>query len=282
MSSSTRTTSTRSCRRADIPAVADRDPPRPSFLSAIGARQGRGRRRFTEIVPWRMQPPKSAPAPLTFAKSSRRILHPLWDRYKRITPMQPRPTDTPFHWPWRATEEFLHRAVAEVPIEDIERRALIMSHPCFGDETATTGDHARRLHRARSGRAGPPPSPHRRCYPICNPGRRRRHPRQRPLVRHEDRRSDPDTADGVARPYQSEQEPDRLVRRRQHAAAARAQRAFLRAGRSEERGFLEGGRRRRTSLARCRTCGCQCPDRSAQFTEISLSGRSRPARCWAR
>ena len=66
-------------------------------------------------------------------------LHPLWDRYKRITPMQPRPADTPFHWPWRRTEEFLHRAVAEVPIEDIERRALIMSHPCFGDETATTG-----------------------------------------------------------------------------------------------------------------------------------------------
>jgi hypothetical protein len=28
-------------------------------------------------------------------------LHPLWDRYKRITPMQPRPADTPFHWPVR-------------------------------------------------------------------------------------------------------------------------------------------------------------------------------------
>jgi gentisate 1,2-dioxygenase len=66
-------------------------------------------------------------------------LHPLWDRYKRITPMQPRPLDAPFHWPWRKTEELLHRAVAEVPIEEIERRALIMSHPCFGEETATTG-----------------------------------------------------------------------------------------------------------------------------------------------
>jgi gentisate 1,2-dioxygenase len=66
-------------------------------------------------------------------------LHPLWDRYKRITPMLPKPLDTPFHWPWRETEALLHRAVAEVAIEDIERRALIMSHPCFGDETATTG-----------------------------------------------------------------------------------------------------------------------------------------------
>lgn len=66
-------------------------------------------------------------------------LHPLWDRYKRITPMQPLPADTPFHWPWRDTEALLHRAVAEVAIEDIERRALIMSHPNFGQETATTG-----------------------------------------------------------------------------------------------------------------------------------------------
>jgi gentisate 1,2-dioxygenase len=53
--------------------------------------------------------------------------------------MQPQPPDTPFHWPWRATEALLHRAVTEVAIEDIERRALIMSHPCFGQETATTG-----------------------------------------------------------------------------------------------------------------------------------------------
>lgn len=66
-------------------------------------------------------------------------LHPLWDRYKRITPMQPQPQETPFHWRWRDTETLLHRAVDEVAIEDIERRALIMSHPCFGEETATTG-----------------------------------------------------------------------------------------------------------------------------------------------
>lgn len=66
-------------------------------------------------------------------------LHPLWDRYKRITPVQPKPLDTPFHWPWRDTEALLHRSVGEVAIGDIERRALIMSHPNFGQETATTG-----------------------------------------------------------------------------------------------------------------------------------------------
>lgn len=67
-------------------------------------------------------------------------LHPLWDRYKRITPMQPRPRDTPFIWRWRDTEPLLRRAVNEVPIEEIERRALIMSHPCFGSDTATSAN----------------------------------------------------------------------------------------------------------------------------------------------
>ena len=82
-------------------------------------------------------------------------LHPLWDRYKRITPFQPQPIDQPFQWRWRDTEPLLHRSVAEVSINDIERRALIMAHPAFGQETTTTstmlsaftvldpGDHAR-------------------------------------------------------------------------------------------------------------------------------------------
>ena len=272
MSSSTRTTSTRSFPRADIAAVADRDPPRP-FLSFCDRRAAR-------------------PRPSTFHG----------DR-----PMAHAAAEIGAGTPYVREVEQAHLASAMGPLQAHHADAAAadgyavplamardrrISAPC-GRRSADRGhrtpradhvasllrrrdrdhrDHARRLHRARSGRAGPPPSPHRRCHPICNPGRRRRHPRQRTLVRHEDRRSDPDTADGVARPHQSQQEPDRLVRRRQHAAAARAQRAFLRTGRSEERGFLEGGRRRRTSLARSRTCGCQCPDRSAQFTEIPLSG----------
>jgi gentisate 1,2-dioxygenase len=76
--------------------------------------------------------------PAFVAEVEKAHLHPLWDRYKRITPFQPMPQDTPFHWPWKTTEELLHRAVAEVSIEDIERRALIMSHPVFGQETSTT------------------------------------------------------------------------------------------------------------------------------------------------
>jgi gentisate 1,2-dioxygenase len=65
-------------------------------------------------------------------------LHPLWDRYKRITPVQPQPPDSPFHWRWRDIEPLLHRSVSEVSINDIERRALILAHPAFGEQTATT------------------------------------------------------------------------------------------------------------------------------------------------
>jgi gentisate 1,2-dioxygenase len=65
-------------------------------------------------------------------------LHPLWDRYQRITPIKPQPKDAPFIWRWRDIEPFLHRSVGEVSINDIERRALIMAHPAFGDDTTTT------------------------------------------------------------------------------------------------------------------------------------------------
>ncbi len=65
-------------------------------------------------------------------------LHPLWDRYQKITPIKPQPRDAPFIWRWRDIEPFLHRSVGEVSINDIERRALIMAHPAFGAETTTT------------------------------------------------------------------------------------------------------------------------------------------------
>ncbi len=65
-------------------------------------------------------------------------LHPLWDRYQKITPIKPQPRDAPFLWRWRDIEPFLHRSVGEVSINDIERRALIMAHPAFGAETTTT------------------------------------------------------------------------------------------------------------------------------------------------
>jgi gentisate 1,2-dioxygenase len=76
-------------------------------------------------------------APLIAALERARI-HPLWDRYQRITPMAPKPVDAPMHWRWRDVEPFAERAATEVGIEDVERRALILANPAFGGATVTT------------------------------------------------------------------------------------------------------------------------------------------------
>jgi gentisate 1,2-dioxygenase len=65
-------------------------------------------------------------------------IHPLWDRYQRITPMMPKAKDAPMHWRWRDLEPFTARAAQEVAIEDVERRALILAHPAFPGATVTT------------------------------------------------------------------------------------------------------------------------------------------------
>ena len=65
-------------------------------------------------------------------------VHPLWDRYQRITPPAPQPKDAPMHWRWRELEPFTERAAKEVGIEDVERRALILANPAFGGDTVTT------------------------------------------------------------------------------------------------------------------------------------------------
>ena len=67
-------------------------------------------------------------------------IHPLWDRYKRITPVQPNAPDIAFHWRWSEIEPFAKRALAEVAIEDVERRALIMCNAAFGGQTVTTSN----------------------------------------------------------------------------------------------------------------------------------------------
>ncbi|MDE0333364.1 MAG: cupin domain-containing protein, partial [Defluviicoccus sp.] len=67
-------------------------------------------------------------------------IHPLWDRYKKITPVLPDAPDGAAVWRWREIEPFAERAAREVAVEDIERRALILAHPAFGGETVTTTD----------------------------------------------------------------------------------------------------------------------------------------------
>jgi gentisate 1,2-dioxygenase len=65
-------------------------------------------------------------------------IHPLWDRYKKITPITPAADDPPFVWRWKDIDPFTGRAAAEVAMEDAERRAMIMAHPAFGGKTQTT------------------------------------------------------------------------------------------------------------------------------------------------
>jgi gentisate 1,2-dioxygenase len=67
-------------------------------------------------------------------------LHPLWTRYKTITPVHPQAKDGPIHWRWRDIEPLTERAAREVAIEDVERRALIMVNPAFGGQTMTTAN----------------------------------------------------------------------------------------------------------------------------------------------
>jgi gentisate 1,2-dioxygenase len=67
-------------------------------------------------------------------------LHPLWDRFRKITPVTPQPQDASLIWRWRDIEPLADRAVGEVPIDDVERRALILVNPAFGGETVTTSN----------------------------------------------------------------------------------------------------------------------------------------------
>lgn len=67
-------------------------------------------------------------------------VHSLWTRYKEITPLEPRAADAAMVWRWRDVAPFTDRAAEEVPIEDVERRALIMVNPAFGGRTMTTAN----------------------------------------------------------------------------------------------------------------------------------------------
>ncbi len=67
-------------------------------------------------------------------------LHPLWDRFRTLTPIRPQAKDPPLIWRWKDIEPFTERTVNEVPIDDVERRALILVNPAFGGDTVTTSN----------------------------------------------------------------------------------------------------------------------------------------------
>lgn len=70
---------------------------------------------------------------------ARASAQPLWDRYQRITRRQPTQRARALHWPWSTMAPLIDRAVAEVSMEDAERRVLLMTDPEL-PAAATTGN----------------------------------------------------------------------------------------------------------------------------------------------
>ena len=58
-------------------------------------------------------------------------LHPLWDRYQRITPAAPQAKDAPMHWRWSDLEPIALRALELVRPGrgEGERRAITLHNP---------------------------------------------------------------------------------------------------------------------------------------------------------
>ena len=183
--------------------------------------------------------------------------------------------DAPFIWRWRDIEPSADRAVAEVPIDDIERRALIMVNPAFGGDTVTTSNLIA-------------------AFTVLDPGDRARpHRHTFAAIRFATRaegaativngrrcemrgRPDPDAADVLARPHQRQRPSHRLVRRRQHAADPRARRQFLRAGRAGSERVLAGRRRRGADLGGAGLVGADAA-RGAIRRSTAMPARRRAA-----
>ena len=195
---------------------------------------------------------------------------------------RPQAKDAPLIWRWRDIEPFAERAVGEVSIDDVERRALILVNPAFAGETVTTSNLIAAFTVLDPGRPRAPAPPHLRGDPFRHPRRRRRHHRQRPALRDARRRSHPDAADVLARPHQRKRSPHHLVRCRQHAADPRPRRQFLRARRSAQQ-RSSGRSTRATSSCGPRPASsaptCRATPRIRRNIAIPAP---RPAGCWPR
>src|SRR5262249_16783228 len=67
-------------------------------------------------------------------------LHPLWDRFRKITPVKPQAKDPPLLWRWNDIAPFAERAVSEGAIDDVERPAPILGNPPFRGEASTASN----------------------------------------------------------------------------------------------------------------------------------------------
>ena len=83
---------------------------------------------------------KASAEPDFLARLEAANLHPLWDRFRTLTPVKPRAGDPPMLWRWRDIARLVDESVAQVAIDDVERRALILVNPAFGGQTVTTSN----------------------------------------------------------------------------------------------------------------------------------------------
>lgn len=63
---------------------------------------------------------------------------PLWDRFKTLMTREPKAPDQPFIWPWASMSPLVDRALAEVSMDDAERRVLLLANPAFEGKVKTT------------------------------------------------------------------------------------------------------------------------------------------------
>lgn len=63
---------------------------------------------------------------------------PLWDRYMRMLTLEPKSPDASMLWSWAALQPMMERAVREVPMDDAERRVLLLGNPAFAPHSYTT------------------------------------------------------------------------------------------------------------------------------------------------
>lgn len=65
-------------------------------------------------------------------------LAPLWDRYHKLVRQQPQTSEPSIMWRWRTVLPLLERAARDVPMEQAERRVLMLVNPAFDGEAAAT------------------------------------------------------------------------------------------------------------------------------------------------
>lgn len=87
----------------------------------------------------RVAPRTTSSHTTAFAEALEQVnVQPLWDRYQNMLTPEPQAPDAPMLWSWNTMLPMIERAVQEVPMEDAERRVLLLSNPAFAPNSYTT------------------------------------------------------------------------------------------------------------------------------------------------